>query len=148
MARHFYSLEARINHRIFDLAKKLFGLTNGRKRKGHNQRCILPGCDGDNFHFDPRKRTFHCPKCGFRGKIISLTEKVLGISYAEAFDTIAEVAECQELIPEKSQCGISHISETTSAVFEMVQEPPQNREQETPIKGQTAYPNPERKLFP
>ena len=105
MTRPYYTLEARINHQVFDIAKKLFGLTNGRKTKKrsqhHNQRCILPGCNGNDFHFLPKGRTFHCPQCGFRGKIISLTEKVLGKSYAEAYDIVAEAAGCQDLIPEK-----------------------------------------------
>jgi len=105
MVRPYYTLVARINHQTFDIAKKMFGLTDGRKTRKrnqrHNQPCILPGCNGDDFHFLPKVRMFRCEQCGFRGKIFRLTEKVFDKSFVEAFDMIAEVAGCHDLIPEK-----------------------------------------------
>jgi len=97
--RSVKALKDRISERVFDIAKQLFGLTDGDNRKEHNQPC--PVCrEGTNrFWFSPDRRTFHCRKCMFGGDIINLAEKVFGFSFVEAFDRVANVAGCIDLIP-------------------------------------------------
>jgi len=87
-------LKAHISHRVFELAKEVFGLTDGKNSTEHNQGCILPGCDSDEdgFRFNPKTKTFHCRKCKFGGDIIELSKKVFSDSFAQAHDRIAQAS--------------------------------------------------------
>jgi len=89
--RSVNALKESIREREFDLAKNLFGLTDGKNNKEHNQGC--PICGGkDRFWFNPKSRTFHCRQCGFGGDIIALYRHVHGVDFGTAFDRIAESA--------------------------------------------------------
>jgi hypothetical protein len=93
--RNINGLKTEISYRVFDLAKTILGLTDGKPRDHeHHQPCIIPGCTSDNdaFYVRSAKKTFHCRRCGFNGDLLSLVEKVRGVSFAEAFDIIADAA--------------------------------------------------------
>ena len=87
-------LKAFIAGREFELAKELFGLTDGKHRTEYHQPCILSDCDSDNdaFRFNSTEGTFHCRRCGFGGDIIDLAREVLGLSFTEAFGRVADIA--------------------------------------------------------
>ena len=123
MTRSIVLLEQRINHRIYDIAKELFGLPDGNGIDSflHSLPCPLPGCGSSEFQFNPGSRSFMCFECEFLGSIVRLTERVFDKSFAEAFDIVAEAAECQDLIPEKLPPGVSHISEIIPEVLAMIQ---------------------------
>jgi hypothetical protein len=112
--RSVNALKQHIRGREFDIAKELFGMTDGDNRKEHNQPC--PVCrEGTNrFWFSPERRTFHCRKCGFGGDIIRLAEKVFDLTFREAFDKIANAAGYVD--------GATHISHVVNEIKKAVQE--------------------------
>ena len=113
--RNVNGLKQHISGREFDIAKSLFGLTDGTNSKGHNQGC--PVCrEGTNrFWFYPKNRTFHCNQCNRKGwDIIALSEKVFGESFTGAFDRIATAA--------GYVAGVSHIRQAVNEVKTAVQE--------------------------
>ena len=112
--RDTQALKYHIADQEFDLAKNLFGLTEGRNSREHNQPCPICRDGTDRFWFNPEKRTFHCRKCGFGGDIIALAEKVFGLQFSEAFDKIADTAGYAD--------GVTHISQPIAGVMKTVQE--------------------------
>ena len=86
-------LKARIRGNEFEHAKRLINtLTDGKPGDTeHHQPCPCPGCESNDngFRFNPTHGTFHCRKCGLNGDIFSLLQKVRGINFPAAIETVA-----------------------------------------------------------
>ena len=98
-------LKGHISHRVFELAKEVCSLTDGKHQTEHHQPC--PVCrDGDNrFRFYPKEKTFHCRRCGFGGDIFQLVEKVFNESFADAYNRIAQASGYDNSVPPVKKQG-------------------------------------------
>lgn len=94
--RNVNALKQEIAHRVFDIAKQLFGLTDGNNPHDpeHHQPSPIPGSasDTDGFWFSPQTKIFHDRQTGFKGDIFALVEKIHNVGFKEAFDIVANAA--------------------------------------------------------
>jgi len=86
-------LQAGIKGREFDLASKLFNLTDAKNPSKPEQRLRCPSCGAKHcFDFNREDATFYCEGCKFFGDLTELVQKAREVSRNEAHDIIAEAA--------------------------------------------------------
>jgi len=80
-----------IKGRDFDIASKLFNLTDAKNPSEPEQRLRCPICGAKHcFDFNRESTTFHCEVCKFFGDLNELVQKARKVSRNEANDIIAE----------------------------------------------------------
>ena len=86
-------LQEGIKGREFDLASKLFNLTDAQNPSKPEQRLRCPICGaGHCFDFNRECATFYCDVCKFLGDLTDLVQKARNVSRNKTQDIIAEAA--------------------------------------------------------
>ena len=86
-------LQAGIKGREFDIASKLFNLTDAKNPSKPEQRLRCPLCGAKHlFDFNRDDASFYCEGCKFYGGLTELVQKARKASLNKAQDIIAEAA--------------------------------------------------------